>query len=164
ELFASTDFSLFEGALVVEPYALQALDFGYASDRHDGLNNFQAGLALHYPLGQDAALFCSLNHSWAQKDVRNDGMGDVSWVGLGFSGRFFCPNFRLRRYWLTGIMVTPSSWWLSGWAIQTIKVSIYVGISRLRSILCRCQNQIRRYLTAVPIFAVTSAIWLPLIA
>ncbi|MEX0324705.1 MAG: hypothetical protein AB3N33_01320 [Puniceicoccaceae bacterium] len=88
ELFASTDFSLLEGRLVVEPYVLQAIDFGYASAEHDGLNNFQAGLAIHYPIADKSALFCSINHSWAQKDVRNDGLGDVAWIGLGCSGQF----------------------------------------------------------------------------
>ncbi|MEX0330826.1 MAG: hypothetical protein AB3N64_05325 [Puniceicoccaceae bacterium] len=88
ELFVSTDISLLEGRLVVEPYLLQAIDFGYASKEHDGLNNFQAGLAIHCPLGHKSSLFCSLNHSWAQKDVENDGLGDVSWVGLGVSGQF----------------------------------------------------------------------------
>ena len=88
EIMASTEIKLLEDSLIVQPYALQALDFGYASAEHDGLNNFQAGLAVNYPLNRHASLYCAIHHSWAQKDVNNEGNVNISWLVFGRSGHF----------------------------------------------------------------------------
>jgi hypothetical protein len=88
ELYVGTEIFVFDGRVVLEPYILQGIDFGYASDDHDGFNNFQAGIEGHAVINEHIALIGSIHHTWAQKDVRNDGLGDELWIGIGFSGQF----------------------------------------------------------------------------
>ena len=88
EVFITSELVLLEGRLVFEPYILEGIDFGYASEAHDGFNNFQAGLGAHYILSDRFALYGSINHTWAHQDVRNDGLGNEAWIALGFSGEF----------------------------------------------------------------------------
>lgn len=74
--------------LLLEPYATQAFDFGYATKAHDGLNNFQIGLGASLSLIGGLDLVGSVSHSWAQSDVEREGLGDLSWCSIGLAATF----------------------------------------------------------------------------
>lgn len=74
--------------LVLIPYVLEGFDFGFASDDYNGFNNFQVGIIADYPIMKHLCLVGSVNHSWANQDVRKDGGGDESWLSLGLKASF----------------------------------------------------------------------------
>lgn len=80
--------AFFDGRLVLEPYLREGFDFGYRTDAHDGLSNFQAGLEASYALDDRFNIVAFLAHSWAQEDVEREGLGDVSWGGIGLTAGF----------------------------------------------------------------------------
>jgi hypothetical protein len=88
EIFIGTEINLMKGRLVLEPYIIQGLDFGFASEAHDGFNHFQIGLEGHFMLVKNLAILVSVNHSFAQKDVKIDDLGEETWLAVGISGRF----------------------------------------------------------------------------
>lgn len=71
--------------LTLAPYIVQAIDLGYASAAHDGLNNLTLGVEASYEVNRDFQVVAYLAHSIAQKDVENDGLGDVSWGGVSIN-------------------------------------------------------------------------------
>ncbi len=79
---------VFQERLTLKPYVLKGLDFGYASDDHDGPNHLQLGLEFDLPVRGQVALTGSLSRSWAQEDVDRDGLGGVTWGTLGLSAEF----------------------------------------------------------------------------
>jgi hypothetical protein len=83
-----SEITLAQPRLVLEPYILEAIDFGYASPMHDGPNNFQLGVDFTMTLSDRISLVGSLAHSWARKDVENENLGDESWVTVGFIAEF----------------------------------------------------------------------------
>lgn len=87
-LSLGSEFGFYGDRLILQPYILQGLDFGYASSEHDGKNNIQVGIELSLALSQRTQLIGSIAHSWAQKDVENDGLGDISWASIGLSSSF----------------------------------------------------------------------------
>jgi hypothetical protein len=88
EISLRSEITLAQERLVLEPYILEGIDFGYASDRHDGPNNLQIGVDFTLTLSDRISLVGSVAHSWAQKDVENDNQGDESWVTIGFTAEF----------------------------------------------------------------------------
>ncbi|VGO22200.1 hypothetical protein [Pontiella sulfatireligans] len=88
ELTLSSEVALFGERFMLEPYVLQAFDFGYATDGHDGANNFQVGIAGSLALMDGLNLVGSLSHSWAQKDVDRECLGDLSWGAIGLAAAF----------------------------------------------------------------------------
>jgi hypothetical protein len=73
---------------MLEPYVLEGFDFGYASQEHDGPNNLQSGFDLSLGMTDAMNIVASFGHSWAYKDVQNDGLGDVSLGAIGLSTEF----------------------------------------------------------------------------
>lgn len=88
EFSLRSEIKFMEGQLILEPYILEGFDFGYASEAYDGPNNFQVGMDFTLTFINSVNMVGSAAHSWAQEDVENDGLGDVSWVTIGFSTAF----------------------------------------------------------------------------
>ena len=88
ELSLTGSVSLPFDLLAIEPHIVQSIDFGYASDDHDGVNNLQLGIDLSYAFMPLLSFTGGVYHSIAQKDVENDGLGDETWGALGISGEF----------------------------------------------------------------------------
>ncbi len=72
----------------ITPYVSQSIDFGYASDTHDGENNFQLGIESSWNINESWSFVGMLAHSWAQKDIDRDSLGDETWVSLGLATNF----------------------------------------------------------------------------
>ncbi len=83
ELSVNTEFILLNGRLALGPYIMEGFDFGYASEQHDGPNHFQIGIDFTWALTGGRRIVGSVAHSRALEDVRNDGLGDVSWLLIG---------------------------------------------------------------------------------
>ncbi|PXA05746.1 hypothetical protein DDZ13_02430 [Coraliomargarita sinensis] len=88
ELTLAYPFAFMEEKLTVEPYLQENFDFGYRTAAHDGLSNFQVGLEASYALNEYVSVLGFVSHSWAQADVEREGLGDVSWAGLGLRASF----------------------------------------------------------------------------
>jgi hypothetical protein len=88
ELRLGYPLAFFDQKLSVEPYLQENFDFGYRTAAHDGLSHFQAGLDVSFALNERFNIVAFLAHSWAQEDVRREGLGDVGWAGLGLSASF----------------------------------------------------------------------------
>jgi len=82
------EYALTGEKLTISPFLTQSFDFGYATDQHDGANNFQAGIEFGLSISDRLELFGYLAHSWAQEDVKRDEGGDISWGGLGLAIAF----------------------------------------------------------------------------
>jgi hypothetical protein len=88
EVTLQSEIAFFDERLIVEPYILQAFDFGFATESHDGRNNFQMGVGASLGLTDRFDLVGSASHSWAQTDVENEGLGDLSWGSIGLAATF----------------------------------------------------------------------------
>jgi len=88
ELSISSEIALLDGRLTLEPYIAEGFDFGYASQKHDGPNNFQAGVDFAYELADLFSIVGSVAHSRAHADVKNEGLGNVSWASIGVAAGF----------------------------------------------------------------------------
>jgi hypothetical protein len=88
EVSLRSELPFFEERLIVEPYLMQAFDFGLATDDHDGVNNFQVGIGASLSLTDHLDLVGSLSHSWAQTDVDREDLGDLSWGAVGLAATF----------------------------------------------------------------------------
>lgn len=85
EFSLRAEIRLLKGQLTLAPCILEGFDFGYTSEEHDGPNNFQIGTDFAWTVNDQVDIVGSLAHSWALADVRNDGLGDVSWITIGIS-------------------------------------------------------------------------------
>ncbi len=88
ELSIRAEIALLNGQLLIEPYILEGFDFGYVSRKHDGANNLQAGIDFAIELAKPVTLVGSVAHSWAHENLRQEGLGDVSWVTIGVMAEF----------------------------------------------------------------------------
>jgi len=88
ELLLCSPQELLEGKIIVDPYILQGVDLGYASDEYDGWNNTQVGIAVDYNINEAFCLIGTANHSWDNQDVRKDGGNEESWISLGLRMSF----------------------------------------------------------------------------
>ncbi|MDX1804097.1 MAG: hypothetical protein R3292_08445 [Alcanivorax sp.] len=66
----------------------QGLDYGYASNGHDGANHRQLDLALTWHWQTRLSFYLGGHHSWAGEDVRREGGGNLSWLDMGLSAYF----------------------------------------------------------------------------
>ncbi|MEM8868547.1 MAG: hypothetical protein AAGC73_09800 [Verrucomicrobiota bacterium] len=85
EIGLSRLFSSSLEGLELEPYLLQAIDFGYRTEAYDGWNHFELGCVFHYSINEQLILHGYLAHSIAQEDLDRDGLGDESRAGFGMS-------------------------------------------------------------------------------
>ena len=75
----------------VSPYLSQSFDFGYRTKENDGLNNFQIGVEVGLEVKEGVSLSGHLNHSFKQKDVKEElkADGEVkaagTWGGVSLS-------------------------------------------------------------------------------
>ena len=88
ELSVRSEITAMEDRLKLSPYLLEGLDFGYATEAHDGLNNFQAGLEASFSLTDRIELTGYAARSWAHKDVDRQGLGALTWGGIGIAAAF----------------------------------------------------------------------------
>ena len=88
EVSLRSELPFFEERLIFEPYVMQAFDFGFATDEHDGRNNVQVGIGASLSLTDHVDLVGSLSHSWAQTDVDRENLGDLSWGAIGLAATF----------------------------------------------------------------------------
>jgi len=88
ELLLCSPQELIEGKIIVDPYIMQCIDLGYASDDYDGWNNTQLGIAVDYNISDTFCLIGTVNQSWANQDVRYDDGSDESWISLGLRMSF----------------------------------------------------------------------------
>ena len=86
ELSLNARLDLQKPHVVINPYILQAFDFGYATSDHDGPNNLQVGIEAMINLNNYARLSLHVNHSFAQEDIEQDDMDDVTWFGVSLIG------------------------------------------------------------------------------
>lgn len=87
ELSVSKDYRLAED-LSISPYLMMALDYGYATELHDGENNYQLGVEVSKALAKGMSLSGYLAHSLSAEDVELDGGGDQTWAGLALTVSF----------------------------------------------------------------------------
>lgn len=71
------------GNFTISPYALAGFDFGFSSPEHNGIAEIQIGAETSIPLGDKSELSIYAAHSLAQRDKSRDGLGDLSWIGVG---------------------------------------------------------------------------------
>lgn len=88
DLSIGWDWGINHERLTLGSFVAESIDFGYASDGHDGENNLQIGLTGEWALNETFGLVGTVTHSWAQKDVDLDGLGDETWLSLGITTSF----------------------------------------------------------------------------
>ena len=85
EVSLRSDILLLEERLTLFPYVTQAIDYGFATQEHDGANNLQFGLKAKFALNKNMELHGFITRSLAQRDVELEGGGDLTWGGIGLS-------------------------------------------------------------------------------
>lgn len=79
----------FDERLEITPYAFYGIDYGYVSGpRRLRSNNIQLGVEAEFELQPGVTLFAGAHHSFRLSNLRDEDVGDVSWVEAGFSWRF----------------------------------------------------------------------------
>lgn len=78
----------FEDRLQVTPQIAQGLDFGYRTAAYDGPNHFQVSIDWYWAWDEVWSVKGYFAHSFAGRDVRREGLGDLSWLGLGIHVSF----------------------------------------------------------------------------
>jgi hypothetical protein len=81
ELSAASSIPIIEGRLSIDPYILLGVDFGYVSDEHDAVNNFQVGVEVPFAITEHLSLVLAAHHSWALENLEDEELSDVSWAG-----------------------------------------------------------------------------------
>ena len=84
----SHTFSPGDGNWQWTPWLQQNLDYGYASEAYNGPNNIEAGMDIALAVTEVFSITASAAYSHAQKDVKNDGLGNIGWVSLGLAAAF----------------------------------------------------------------------------
>ncbi len=88
EVSLSYPLAVYDDRLWLTPVLLAGVDFGYRTAGHDGLNHIQIMIEAAYQLSERSILLAYVAHSDAQDDVQREGLGDVSWIGIGLNTRF----------------------------------------------------------------------------
>ncbi|MGB0259229.1 MAG: hypothetical protein ACPGES_11310 [Coraliomargarita sp.] len=88
ELVLGYPLTFLDEKLLVEPYALAGFDFDYRTEDYDGHNHLQFGIDCEYVLTDRLSLVGYVAHSFAGPDIDREGLGDVSWFGLGVVASF----------------------------------------------------------------------------
>lgn len=68
----------FTSNITFTPYILQGIDYGYATDANDGLNNLELGLELEYDLNEQLMILVHSGYSLAQSDIKDEFKGLAS--------------------------------------------------------------------------------------
>jgi len=84
----SSNFPLIEDRITLEPYIIEGVDFGYASEECDGICNLELGLRFSAAVNDWLTLDAYGAYSLAQKDVDREDLGDFAWGGIGISVAF----------------------------------------------------------------------------
>lgn len=71
--------------LSVSPYIGIAVDDGYSTTNHDGLNHIEAGFRGVIPLSDKTRIKFFFSHADARADVKKQGLGDKNWAGVHLS-------------------------------------------------------------------------------
>jgi hypothetical protein len=74
--------------LYLRPSLHAGFDYGYRSEAYDGLNHIQISIDFEYALTERYTLIAYVAHSYAQDDIEQEGLGDVSWGGIGLKVGF----------------------------------------------------------------------------
>ena len=82
ELSLSSQLDFQQSQIVITPYILQAFDFGYVTASHNGPNNLQVGIRTRININSYVHFDLDFNHSWAQEDIQQENMGDITWFGM----------------------------------------------------------------------------------
>ncbi len=82
ELGAQYSLGLLNDSIELTPYFVEGFDFGYASEPFSGMNHFQFGVEASVKLMENGLIKLNLSHSHAHKDVRLDGGGNTTLIGL----------------------------------------------------------------------------------
>jgi len=75
------------GPVALSPFAAVALDYGFSTPEHDGMNNVKLGLKGAMPLSEDIELNFYVAQSFRGEDIRKHrrtrrGIGDETWGGI----------------------------------------------------------------------------------
>ena len=88
EISLARPFAFYEDRLWLTPILQAGFDCGYRTAAHDGLNHIQLSIEAEYTFSERHTLIGYIAHSDAQDDVQREGLGDVSWIGIGLNTRF----------------------------------------------------------------------------
>jgi len=58
--------------LLLTPYIIQGIDFGYVTPDYDGLNNLDTGIEIEYTIIDDCMILAHLSYSFAQDDIKRE--------------------------------------------------------------------------------------------
>lgn len=83
EVSLQSDMKLFTDRLTLSLYAIQAFDFGYETKEYDGFNNFLIGAKVGMTLAKSIEINGFIAHSIAQEDIKLEGLGNLTWGGIG---------------------------------------------------------------------------------
>jgi len=72
----------------LSPYLEIGFDNGYANDTYNGHSHNQIGLNAAYNLQDKLRIETNIAHSFAGKDVKKSGQGDISWFSLAVNHQF----------------------------------------------------------------------------
>lgn len=91
ELALAADLPLDGYPVSVSPYVSQSFDFGYRTKENDGFNNLQIGVEVGFEIKKGASITGHLNHSFKQKDIKEEMKADSearaagTWGGVSLS-------------------------------------------------------------------------------
>jgi hypothetical protein len=85
ELSLQSNFSTLDNKLILSPYVMENIDLGYATKKHNGLNNIQFGLKALYYLSEKIEINAHITQSLAQKDVKENNGKNILWGDVSFS-------------------------------------------------------------------------------
>jgi hypothetical protein len=86
EFGISSEIPLLEDRVILEPYFLFGVDYGFVSmPRRLQMNNAQVGLTVTVPMAWGIDAFATINHSFTMHNLSALGEGDVTWGGFGLT-------------------------------------------------------------------------------
>ena len=77
------NFAAWRERLVLNPYALLGLNFGYNTRSYYGWNNFQFGLKATWKVNAHVSFFAGVNYSVALRALEEIDQGNEVWINLG---------------------------------------------------------------------------------
>lgn len=80
--------SLWQDRSILSLALSESVDFGYASEAYNGPNNFDVSVSIETQVSDNFSVAASLNHSYAQADVKRSSLGDISWGSIAVMVNF----------------------------------------------------------------------------
>ena len=74
---------LYRDLLLLQPYTLVGLNFGYNTRAYYGWNNFQFGLKVTWKINRIVSIFGGINYSVALTALREIDQGNEVWASAG---------------------------------------------------------------------------------